>query len=171
MKKIDTSQAKTDKLFYVVSNAVIYRTIDNRCLILKRDKNEKVYPGLWSTPGGKLEHRDFDQVRPTRKEGEVLVYEDIVYKLLAREVLEESGAKIKLPPRFISSKAIVRGDGVPVVMINFAAEYAGGEIKPEVGAFTEFTWVNSEEINDYTCIEGVAEEIKQTIKLISSKNG
>jgi 8-oxo-dGTP pyrophosphatase MutT (NUDIX family) len=53
--KISLENAKENKLFYVVSNVVIYRDSDQRCLILKRSENEKVHPGKYCTPGGKLE--------------------------------------------------------------------------------------------------------------------
>ncbi len=57
-KKISLDKAKQNKLFYFVANVVIYRESDKRCLILKRDKREKVHPGKYAVPGGKLEWED-----------------------------------------------------------------------------------------------------------------
>jgi 8-oxo-dGTP pyrophosphatase MutT (NUDIX family) len=90
-KKVSTEKAKQDKLFYVVTNATIYRAKDKRCLILKRDEREIVHPGKWANVGGKLEHADLDLSNPTSIDGDVTVFEDALIKLLMREVKEESG--------------------------------------------------------------------------------
>ena len=37
----------------------------------------------------------------------------------------------------------------------------------EKDSFTDFAWVNSEEIKSYDCIKGVHEEVEQAIKLFS----
>ena len=52
--KISLQNAKKDKLFYFVANVVIYRENDGKCLILKRSEREKVHPGKYAVPGGKL---------------------------------------------------------------------------------------------------------------------
>ena len=65
-KKISVDNAKKNKLFYFVANVVIYREADGRCLILKRDEREKVQPGKYAVPGGKLEWADLDMNNPTR---------------------------------------------------------------------------------------------------------
>lgn len=54
-EKISLQNAKENKLFYFVANVVIYRSSDARCLILKRSVEEKVHPGKYCVPGGKLE--------------------------------------------------------------------------------------------------------------------
>jgi|SRR3989344_3746242 len=166
MKKVSVGAAKPDKLFYVVANGVIFRAEDSRCLILKRDEREKVHPGKWATIGGKLEHQDLGISNPSRISGDVTEFDDSIPELLRREALEESGVTIELPPRFISSKVIVRGDGIPVVLLIFAALYKSGEVRPEDGGFTDFAWVNADEIDKYDCVGSVADEVKETIKLL-----
>ncbi len=74
-KKISLENAKQDKLFYFVANVIIYRNSDKRCLILKRDMREKVHPGKYAVPGGKLEWKDLDINNPTRENGDVLDFE------------------------------------------------------------------------------------------------
>src|SRR3990167_7697327 len=165
MKKVSVDAAKPDKLFYVVANGVIYRAEDGRCLILKRDKREKVHPGKWATIGGKLEHQDLDLGNPSRVDGEVTEFDGSIPDLLAREALEESGVTIELPPHFIGTKVIVRGYGIPVVLLTFATLYKSGKVKPEAGGFTDFAWVNTDEVDKYGCIQGVADEVKSTIQV------
>lgn len=164
-KKISLEEAKKDKLFYFVANAVVVRTSDMRCLILKRDEREKVHPGKYAVVGGKLEWNDLDIDHPTRLNDNVLDFENAVEGLLARETKEEAGIDIGSSLKYINSVAFVRPDGIPVVLVKFAAEYKGGEVVPEPGAFTDFAWVTAEEAKNYDCIQGVPDEIAAAIKL------
>ena len=72
--KVSVDAAKPDKLFYFVCTVVPYRTADGKCLLLKRDEREKVHPGKWGVPGGKLEHGDLDLGNPTRLNGDVMIF-------------------------------------------------------------------------------------------------
>ena len=165
--KISIENAKPDKLFYFVANVVVYRASDGRCLILKRHPREKVHPEKWATPGGKLEWNDMDLAHPTRMNGDVIDFQDAVEKLVARETQEEAGIVIAPELKYINSNAFVRPDGIPVVLIKFAAEYKSGEVKVQEGDFTEHAWVNAEEVKKYDCIEGIAEEVSRAIELFS----
>ena len=163
--KISLDNAKQNKLFYFVANVVIYREGDGRCLILKRSESEKVHPGKYCVPGGKLEWEQMDLARPTRLNGDVLDFENAAEELLVREAREEAGVEIENELKYINSNAFVRPDEIPVVLVKFAAKYKSGEVKVEAGAFSDFAWVNAEEIKNYDCIKGIDEEVKQTIEL------
>jgi 8-oxo-dGTP pyrophosphatase MutT (NUDIX family) len=165
--KISIENAKRDKLFYFVANAVVYREGDGRCLILKRSDREKVHPGKYAVPGGKLEWKDLDISRPTRLNGDVLDYQDAVEKLLAREVAEEAGIEIDPGLSYINSVAFIRPDEIPVVLVKFACRYRSGEVRLEKGSFSDYAWVNAQEVKGYPCIEGIPEEVAQTIRLFS----
>jgi 8-oxo-dGTP pyrophosphatase MutT (NUDIX family) len=164
-EKISLENARQHKLFYFVANVVVYRKSDGRCLILKRDAREKVHPGRYGVPGGKLDWGDLDLAHPTRLNGDVLDFEDAVEKLLAREVKEEAGIEVEPELRYINSVAFVRPDGIPVILVKFAACYRSGEVKLEAGAFTDFAWVNAEEVKQYPCIEGIIGEVGRTIEM------
>ena len=168
-EKISIEQAKKDKLFYFVANVVVFRDSDNKCLILRRDEREKVHPGKYAVPGGKLEWQNLDISKPTRLNGDVLDFENAVEDLLKREVEEEAGIKIDDQITYINSVAFVRPDGIPVVLVKFAARYKSGNVVLEKGAFTDFAWVDEKEVNNYQCIKGIKEEISQTIKILSRK--
>jgi 8-oxo-dGTP pyrophosphatase MutT (NUDIX family) len=165
--KISTENAKPDKLFYFVANVVPYRESDKRCLILKRDEREKVHAGRWGVPGGKLEWSDMDITKPTRANGDVLDFEDAVENLVKRETREEAGIELEDGLRYINSVAFVRPDGIPVVLVKFAAKYKSGDVVIERGAFTDHAWVNAEEVKNYPCIDGVDEEVAKTIELFN----
>ncbi len=161
--EISLQHAKQNKLFYYVATVVVYRESDGRCLLLKRSDSEKVHPGKYCVPGGKLEWANLDLNSPTRLNGEVKDYEKIAEALLKREVWEEAGLEIESELIYINNIAFVRPDGIPVVSTKFAVKYKSGEVKLEEGAFSDFVWVNEEEVDDYDCILGIKEEVKQTI--------
>ena len=166
--KIKLDKAKTDKLFYFVANVVVFREEDGRCLIMKRDKREKVHPSKYAVLGGKLEWKDLDIDNPTRINGDVLDYENAIEDLLKREVFEEAGIEIENNLQYINSVAFIRPDGTPVVMVKFAAKYAGGEVVLEPGGFTEYQWVDGKEVMKYECIDGIQKEVKRTIELFTA---
>ena len=168
--KISLQNAKEDKLFYFVANVVIYRESDGRCLILKRSEREKVHPGKYAVPGGKLEWSQLDIVRPTRVNGEVLDFEDAVEDLLIREVKEEAGIEIERDLKYINSVAFVRPDEIPTILVKFAAKYKNGEVMLEPSAFDDYAWVNENEIKKYQCILGIPEEVAATIRLFNVKD-
>ena len=151
-EKIHLENAKSDKLFYFVANVVVFRESDNRCLILKRHEREKVHPNKYAVPGGKLEWVNLDITKPTRMNGDVLDFEYAVEDLLKRETLEEAGVEIENKLKYINSVAFVRPDGIPVILVKFAAKYKSGDVKLEEGSFTDYKWVNEEEVDKYDCI-------------------
>lgn len=168
--KITLEAAKQDKLFYFVANVVIFRESDSRCLILKRDVREVAHPGKYGVVGGKLEWKDLDITKPSRVNGEVLDFQGAIEDLLFREAKEEAGVEIdRHHLEYINSMAFIRPDGVPVVFIKFAAKYLFGEVIPEPGSFTDYAWVNEDEVQDYDCIDGIHQEITQAINLFKEK--
>lgn len=165
--KISLDEAKPQKLFYVVANVVVVRG-DGRCLLLKRSESEKVHPGKWCVPGGKLEWKDLDLEHPTKMNGEVYDFEGAVEDLLVRETAEESGLTIeKDDMRYINSVAYVRPDGVPVLMVKLAARYSSGEVVLEEGSFTQARWVTAREARVLPCIRGIPEEVEKAIAIFS----
>jgi len=167
--EISLKNAKQNKLFYFVANVVVYRQRDGRCLILKRDEREKVHPGKYGVPGGKLEWSDLDLKHPTRMNGDVFDFENAVEKLAAREAAEEAGVKIDKKLFYINSVAFVRPDGIPVILVKFAARYKSGRVVLETGGFTDFAWVNEKEVKKYDCIKGVQKEVRQTINIFKQR--
>jgi len=129
---------------------------------------EKVHPGLFAVPGDKLEWQDLDLNKPSRINNWVLDFENAVEDLLKREVKEEAGLEIEGQMQYVNSMAFVRPDETPVVFIKFAAKYKSGEVKPEPGSFTDFAWVNAEEVKNYPCIKGIPEKIEKTIAIFSN---
>jgi len=165
--KISLKKAKQKKLFYFVVTGVIFRPKDKRCLILKRSEKEVTHPGLWSVIGGKLEWQDLKESKITRWNFDVPNWENAIEELLFREAEEESGLKVS-DPKYLTSVAFIRPDGVPVVCAQFAVKYKAGKVKvaPE---FEDFAWVNEDEIKNYYVIKGIDREIKMAIDAYSQR--
>ncbi len=163
--KISLDNAKLNNLFYFVANVVICRDSDGRCLLLKRSETEKVHPGKYCVPGGKLDWDDLDIKNPTRMNGDVYDFQNALENLLSREVKEECGLEIEEKPVYINSVAYIRPDGVPVMMLKFIAKYKSGEVEIEDGAITDYAWVNTDEIKNYECIAGIEKEITEAVSL------
>lgn len=164
---ISLDHAKKNKLFYFVVTGIIYHPEKKKCLILKRSEKEKAHPGLWGVTGGKLEWEDMENNLPTRQNHAIKDWENLIDKLLFREALEESGLIVD-EMRYIDNVVFLRPDNVPVVCIKCAVKYVSGEVKiaPE---FDDFAWVDAEEVKEYKTIQGIAEEVAQTIKLFEEK--
>ena len=167
-KEISLAEAKGNKLFYFVATVVPYRESDGRCLILKRDEREKVHPGRYGVPGGKLEWADYPVESPTRINGEVLDYEHAVEELLKRETKEEAGIELHDDFVYLDSTGFIRPDGIPVILTKFGGRYRSGEVVLEEGGFTGYAWVDGEEINSFECIDGICDEVRKTIHRFKS---
>ena len=166
-EKISLDEAKPEKLFYFVVNVVPVRKSDGRALILKRDERETAHGGRYGVVGGKLEHADLDLTKPSRLNGDILDFENAIPDLARREAKEEAGIELGGELKYINQVVFVRPDAVPVVLLKFAAEYVGGEIKLEEGGFTEHAWVNADEVKKYPTIDGIAEEVTTAISLFA----
>jgi len=75
--------------------------------------------------------------------------------------------KIKKGLKYINNVAFIRPDGIPVILLKFAAVYDSGEVVLEKGGFTDHKWVNVEEVNKLECIKGIPEEVAQTIAIFT----
>jgi 8-oxo-dGTP pyrophosphatase MutT (NUDIX family) len=165
MLRVSLKKAKDKKLFYFVVTGVIFRSKDRRCLILKRSEKEVTHPGLWGVIGGKLEWQDLKESKITRWNFNIPNWENAIENLLYRETLEEAGVKVS-DPKYLTSVAYVRTDGIPVICPKFALKYKSGRIKiaPE---FDDFAWVNKKEVKKYKIIKGIDKEITLAINAYS----
>ncbi len=160
---ISIEKAKQQKLFYVVSNGVIYHPGKKKCLILQRSKKEIAHPGLWGVVGGKLEWKDLEGEKPTRMNHDIPNWEGLVERQLFREAKEESGLEVT-DPRYLESIVFIRPDGVPVVLIKFTLKYESGKVQipPD---FEDFAWVDEKTVKNYDIIQGIDKEVATAMKI------
>lgn len=159
--KISLKEAKKEKLFYLVTNGIVYNSRFKKCLILKRSSKEVAHPELWGVVGGKLEWSDLKNNSPTRQNFDIPNWEGLLEKQLKREAFEEAGVKV-IDPRYLKSIVYVRPDSIPVVLVKFGVRYKSGRVK--IGHdFEDWAWVDEQEVKQYNCIKGIPEEVAATI--------
>lgn len=151
-----------NKMHYLTATAIIIK--DGKYLIAKRSENEKAMPGLWTVPGGKLEVEDYSKLPKDTGDH----WYNVAEKLLKREVKEEVNLEIK-NIQYLTSISFIRPDNIPVVILSFHADYAGGEVELEEEALTEFAWVTLSEAKNYKLIEGIYEEIEMLEKKLKGE--
>ncbi|MDQ3660919.1 MAG: NUDIX hydrolase [Actinomycetota bacterium] len=112
--------------------------VRNGALLMVRRGREPA-KGLWSLPGGRLEH------------GECLV------EAAAREVLEETGVEVKVSDLLGVYEAL--GD-THFVVLDYIGEAVGGAAEPRGGEdAAEARWVPLEEISTLDCTPRLSETL------------
>lgn len=145
-----------DKAHYVVATAIIRK--GERFLIAKRASWEKVWPGRWTVPGGKLQTSDYR----SRPYTHGTVWYGVVGDLVAREVKEEVGLTVK-NLQYLTDLCYLRPDGIPTVVISMVGDYEDG-ILTLCHALDDHAWVTLEEAKSYDLIEGIFEELEMAAK-------
>ncbi len=144
-----------DKVHYIAVTGII-RNENGKYLICKRSSEEKAFPNKWCVPGGKMEIKDFVN-RPKDTSDHWL---DVFEKVLQREVLEETGLKIK-NIGYVSNLAFIRPNGFSTVIISLHAKHEEGDVKLNEKELVDYSWVSLEEARNYDLIENIFEQIEK----------
>ncbi len=140
---------RQQKLHFVTPVAVIRRD-DGRILILKRSEREKVYPGCYTFPGGKVEGHD------------------TISETLIREVKEECGLILKPGFVLIKEKSIRRPDGYTSKSLSFLCKAENpDDITLDKTDFSDYAWVNLEELKKLKHV-GIEAEFMKVDKITRS---
>jgi len=150
-----------NKAHYIVVTGIIIK--EGKFLITKRAPTEKAFPNEWTVPGGKLELKDYSK----RTKDTSSHWYNIFENLLKREVMEETGLKIK-NIRYLTSLAYVRSDMIPTLIVSLYADYLDGEVKL-CPALTEYEWVTLKQAKKYKLIEGIYKELEMLDKIMKGK--
>jgi len=139
-------------LHEVAITAIIVK--DKKYLIIRRSKNKKRFPGMWTVPGGKLETGDYLLLPKDTKE----YWYNVLERTLRREVKEEVGIEID-NIEYVTSLATVHKDGSPSLVISCLADYTSGKIKLQPEESDDFAWVDLKEAKKYKLIDGIYDEL------------
>ena len=139
-------------LHEVAITAIVVK--NGKYLIAKRSGTKKRFPNMWTVPGGKLETKDYLELP---KDTEHYWY-NVLERTLKREVKEEVGIDIK-NIEYVTSLAMVHGDGAPSLVISCLADYAGGDATLQKEELSEFIWVTLEEAKKYELLDGIYDEL------------
>jgi 8-oxo-dGTP pyrophosphatase MutT (NUDIX family) len=140
-----------NQVHYVVVTGIL--VCNGKYLIAKRANWEKVFPGKWTVPGGKMKVLDY----ALKKKDTSQHWYNVIEKVLMREVQEEVGLEVK-NIRYLTSMVYIRPDEVPCLIISLFGDSTEGEVKL-CSALTEYAWVTLEEAKNYELIEGIYDEI------------
>ncbi|HEX4104359.1 MAG TPA: NUDIX domain-containing protein [Candidatus Paceibacterota bacterium] len=149
------------RVHFVVATALVVR--DGKFLITKRSTSEKVFPGKWTSPGGKVTREDYESL-PWSAPSHPQWY-NVMELALRREVREETGLEIE-KPNYLTDLVFIRPDGYPVVTFSYWARYKRGEVKLN-HEMTDFAWVTAEEAKKYDLIDGILNEIITVDEILS----
>lgn len=152
----DHNAVKGVKAFGVTATAIIFK--HGKVLITRRNPKDKVLPGLWTVPGGRMTSDDFVDTPMTTFDA----WYGVLEKVVAREVKEETGLSIK-NIEYVTNMVAVYHNGLRLI-ISFMADWAGGEVTLDPD-HTEYEWVAPQQAVQYKLIEGIGDEIKKASAL------
>jgi 8-oxo-dGTP pyrophosphatase MutT (NUDIX family) len=155
-------EIKDKELHRIAVTAIVYNK-DRQFLITKRAAHEEHWPGKWTVPGGRISTDDYINTPFTYKN-------QWYYSLtnaLKREVKEEVGIEIG-KPEYLLDLTFIRGDGIPVLVLSYFAEYLSGEVVLDEDS-TDFKWISADEISDYDLIDGIDDEIKMVDEILKKR--
>lgn len=134
----------------------IVRNGQGKYLICKRSTNEKAFPGKWCVPGGKVESEDFVNTPKDTADH----WFDIFEKVLQKEILEETGIRIK-NIGYVSNLAFMHPNGNSSMIVSLYAEHDCGEVSLDEEELVEHAWVTLEEAREFDLIENIWEQMER----------
>ena len=143
-----------EKIHYVSVTGIIRK--NGRYLICKRSENEKIFPGKWCVPGGKIEHSDFINTPKDTSSHWLGIFE----KVLRKEIKEETTLDIK-NIGYVSSLAMMRPNGHSSIFVSLYADYDAGDVQLAEDELSDHAWVTLEEAKKYDLIENIYEQLEQ----------
>lgn len=149
---------ETQYLHEVAITAIISKR--GKYLITQRSATKKRFPGKWTVPGGRLDRTDYGETDNDTTEA----WYNILEKTLRREVLEETGLKIKNIV-YLTSLVTAHAGHVPQLVISCVAEYSSGKIKLQKEELDDYKWVTAKDARKYDLIDGIYDEIVMADKI------
>lgn len=153
-----------EKAHYVSITGII-RNSEGKYLICKRSEKEKAFPGKWCVPGGKVEQKDF----VSGEKGTSVHWLDVFEKVLEKEVMEETGLKVK-NVGYVSNLAFIRPNGFSTLIVSLYAEHDSGEVKLNEDELVEHAWVSLDEAKNYDLIENIYEQMTRVDEICRSSS-
>ena len=141
----------SNQVHYVAVTGILVR--EGKYLIAKRAEWEKVSPGKWTVPGGKMNVLDYALKKKDTSQHWYAVLEEV----LRRELREEVGLDVS-NIGYVTSLVYLRPDEIPCLIVSLFGDASEGDVVL-CPALTEYAWVTLEEAKQYELIEGIYDEL------------
>jgi 8-oxo-dGTP pyrophosphatase MutT (NUDIX family) len=152
-----------DKVHYIAVTGIVRK--DNKFLICKRSMQERLFPGKWCVPGGRVMLSDFIDTPKDTKDH----WFSILEKTLAKEIFEETNLKIK-DIGYVSNLALLRPNGYSTIIISLYADWESGEAEmKQPDELVDFAWVTLDEAKEYDLIENIWKQLEKVEHIYMSK--
>ena len=148
------------QLHLVVPTCIVVKA--GQVLIIKRAAHEKVYPGKWCVPGGKLDRSEYEHTPKTTRDS----WYGPIEATLRREVKEETNLEIE-KPQLLVDLVFIRPDNIAAVTLSYWAKYKSGEVKISED-FDDFAWVKPKDAAKFDMIDGIPGQILDVEKLLKT---
>jgi 8-oxo-dGTP pyrophosphatase MutT (NUDIX family) len=143
---------------YIAVTGIVRKRGDDgtwRYLLCKRSEQERLFPGKWCVPGGRLQQSDFVGTPKDTNDH----WFDVLERTLAREIKEETNLEIA-NITYVSNLALVRPNGFSTVIISLAADWAGNDvILHQADELVDYLWATLEEAKEVDLIENIWEQL------------
>ena len=135
---------------------------EDKYLITKRSPNKRLFPNMWTVPGGNLEVTDYiDEKKDTSQH-----WYNVLERVLKREIKEEVGLVIK-DIKYLTSMTMIAGEN-PLLIVSLFADHLEGEVILNEES-VDYAWVSLEEAKEYDLIEGIYEELEMLDELLKNR--
>lgn len=135
---------------------------DGKFLVTKRSLSKRLFPGMWTVPGGNLEIVDYiNEPKDTSSH-----WYNVIEKVLRREIKEEVGLEVK-NIKYLTNMTMMNGEH-PLLIISLYADHHEGEVILNDESI-DHAWISLEEAKNYELIEGIYEELEMLDRLLKGR--
>lgn len=147
----------SDNRHHIAITGIIIK--DGKYLITRRSHSKRLFPGMWTVPGGNLEMIDY----VNDKKDTSSHWYNVVEKVLRREIMEEVGLLVK-NINYLTSMTMMAGDNPMMILSLYCDHHEGDVILNDESV--DHKWVTLEEAKEYELIEGIYDELVMLDKIL-----
>jgi 8-oxo-dGTP pyrophosphatase MutT (NUDIX family) len=156
-----------EKAHYISVTGIIVKKEENhnKYLICRRSLKEKIFPGKWCVPGGKIQQSDFISTQKDTNDH----WFDIFEKTLKKEILEETNLQVE-DIGYVTNLALIRPNGFSTIIVSLYASYKNGDVLLQEDELIDYAWVTLKDAKNYDLIENIYEQLEKVEEITSRRD-